>query len=152
MFNCVMAPNTLRQMEHLWHDDSFRDLSFVLTFTCGKFYVTSLWNQFKNKVSQGLERIPLKLLRPQTAVPCPGCRSCFLFRNQFLPLHAHSLDGNVSCPIQFIAVKRKTFYPCRNSWMLPDIRSAVVAGCIMCQQRQQYVISETANSNKVTSH
>ena len=94
-----MSPNTLRQMEHLWHDDSFAVVFFVLTFMCGKFYLISGWNQFKNKVSQGLEQIALKLLRPQAAVSWPPCRPCFLFGNHFWPLQAHFLDGNESCPI-----------------------------------------------------
>jgi len=53
MFNCVIAPNTLDQMEHSWHEDSYTGVFFVSTFMCGKFYLISGWNQFKNKVTQG---------------------------------------------------------------------------------------------------
>jgi hypothetical protein len=85
-------------MEHLWHKGTFTDVFFVLTFMCGKFYLISRWNQFKSEVTQDLTQIGLKL-RPQTSVASSLCPARFLFRNQFLLLLAHFLDGSASCPV-----------------------------------------------------
>jgi uncharacterized protein (DUF2062 family) len=49
----------------------FMDVFFVLTFMCGKFHLISGWNQFKNKVTQGLEQIALQSLWPPAAAACP---------------------------------------------------------------------------------
>jgi hypothetical protein len=134
MFKCVVAPNTLHQMKHLWHEDTFTDVFFVLTFLCGKFYLISGWNQLRIERVKALNKLHWsyyghrRLWNVLTVAPvsCLGI-GFFAFISTF-PRWKRELSHII------YRSKRKTFCPCRNSWIVPDITSTVIAGCIMCQQ------------------